>query len=199
MFCTECGEALDSDAKFCNKCGTGTPDVSRGSGGATVIEDRPGTIASHVAAPQTPSPARRALSQKQTPQQLVVAAVVVVAGLWFVAGGKDTVSSWFHHVAAGDAAAEIIKKNLKSPSTFALVSERQVWAGKGADGKDAFIFHVDYDAQNGFGAMIRGSTYVAYEISGDQYEWNPGMAMDSSPESMESLVVEMLRKLNFEK
>jgi len=58
-------------------------------------------------------------------------------------------------------AGEIIKKDLRSPSSFSLVSGKEMWKGKDQEGNPAFIVRVEYDAQNGFGAMIRDCKLVA--------------------------------------
>lgn len=99
-------------------------------------------------------------------------------------------------------ASEIIKKSLRSPSSFSLVSGKEVWSGKNPEGNAAYIVRIEYDAQNGFGAMIRDCKLVAYNVKGDKIEWRTNGAMDAceaKPLFDETQMVEMIRKINFEK
>jgi hypothetical protein len=99
-------------------------------------------------------------------------------------------------------ASEIIKKSLRSPSSFSLVSGKEVWSGKNGEGKPAYIVRIEYDAQNGFGAMIRDCKLVAYTDNGDKISWRTNGAMDAceaKPLFDETQMVEMMRKINFEK
>lgn len=59
-------------------------------------------------------------------------------------------------------ASEIIKKELRSPASFSLVSGKTVWSGTTKQGLPAHVVRIEYDAQNGFGAAIRDCKMVAY-------------------------------------
>jgi hypothetical protein len=54
-----------------------------------------------------------------------------------------------------------IKGDLKSPSSFSLISGQRLWTGENSTGNHAHVVRIEYDAQNGFGALIRGCSYVA--------------------------------------
>ena len=99
-------------------------------------------------------------------------------------------------------AGEIIKKSLLAPSSFSLVSGKEVWSGKNAEGNLAHIVRVEYDAQNGFGAMIRDCKLVAYSDKGSNISWQTNGAMEacgSNPLYGEAQMVEWMRRSNFEK
>jgi hypothetical protein len=66
----------------------------------------------------------------------------------------------------------VIQKSLKSPSSYRPVSHAVLWSGKSADGKNAYIVRTEYDAQNGFGALIRDCSYTSFTIEGEKVEWS---------------------------
>ena len=94
---------------------------------------------------------------------------------------------------------EIIKQSLRSPSSYSLVSGKQVWAGKSAAGDVSYIVRIEYDAQNGFGATIRDCKFVAYSVKGSKVHWNQRSAMATceSPQ-FDQATVEGMRKYNFQ-
>lgn len=97
-------------------------------------------------------------------------------------------------------ASEIIKKNLRSPSSFSLISGKEVWSGKDSKGISAYIVRIEYDAQNGFGAIIRDCQLVAFTINDDKYK--PAYRSTEVCESKslsynESQMIETLRKFNY--
>jgi hypothetical protein len=57
-------------------------------------------------------------------------------------------------------ADETIKLRLKAPATYRRVTAAMVWSNGGPTGNQAFVFRVQYDAQNGFGALLRGCDFV---------------------------------------
>lgn len=98
-------------------------------------------------------------------------------------------------------ASNIIKKDLRSPSSFSLVSGKELWTGKDSNGNSAYIVRVEYDAQNGFGSMIRGCKLVAYYVNGEELKWKLYEGIrDCDPEGVgadTAVWVEVLRKDNF--
>jgi len=97
-------------------------------------------------------------------------------------------------------ASEIIKKSLRSPSSFALVSGKEMWSGKNTEGNPAYIVRIEYDAQNGFGAMIRDCKLVALTMKGDKYEKLTNRSIDAceiKPLYNEAQMLESLRKFNY--
>lgn len=98
-------------------------------------------------------------------------------------------------------ASEIIKKELRSPSSFRLASGKEVWTGKNKESKPAHIVRIEYDAQNGFGAMIRDCKLVAYIDNGDKFSWSKSGAIDECKTQLffnEIQAIERMRKFNFE-
>ena len=93
----------------------------------------------------------------------------------------------------------IIQDGLRSPSSFSLVSGKEMWAGKSAAGNDAYIVRIEYDAQNGFGATIRDCKFVAYSVKGTKLHWNPqsSIATCESP-TFDATTVEAMRKYHFQ-
>ena len=94
----------------------------------------------------------------------------------------------------------IIKKTLKSPSSFSLFSGYEVWTGKDADGNPAHIVRIEYDAQNGFGATLRDCKLVAYNDKDGDFEWRKNTAMDACavpPLFDEAKIIETLKERNF--
>ena len=96
-------------------------------------------------------------------------------------------------------ASEIIKTQLRSPSSFALISGKEVWSGKTSTGQVAHIVRVEYDAQNGFGATLRACKFVAFRIEGDQVKWKAqgSIATCDSSADYEQATVSGMRKYNF--
>ncbi len=125
---------------------------------------------------------------------LVALSVMVFAGAAITA--CDAVSEQVANASA------IIKKRLRSPASFTLVSGRTMWEGTDAEGNPAYIVRVEYDAQNGFGAMIRGCNLVAYTDLGDRISWNTALGVDgcgAPPLFTEEQVVEIMVSTNFQK
>jgi hypothetical protein len=104
---------------------------------------------------------------------------------------------------AVDRASQIIKENLRSPSSFSLISGKQMWSGKNSDGNEAYVVRVEYDSQNGFGSMIRDCKMVGYSVKGDKLSWqgNQAIADCGGGNSLftESQMADMVRENNFGK
>lgn len=97
-------------------------------------------------------------------------------------------------------ASEIIKKNLRSPSSFSLISGKDVWSGNDTNGVSAYIVRIEYDAQNGFGAIIRDCQLVAFTMNDGKYKpaYRSTEACESKSLSYnESQMIEALRKFNY--
>lgn len=95
-------------------------------------------------------------------------------------------------------AIEIIKKNLRSPSSFSLISGKEVWSGKDSKGISAHIVRIEYDAQNGFGAITRECELVAFTINDGKYK--PAYRSTGACEFesyTEPQMIESLRKFNY--
>ena len=72
-----------------------------------------------------------------------------------------------------DQAAEIIKTQLKSPSSFKKVNGQIIWQGSNADGLPAYVVSVAFDSANSFGASLRGCMFVSFSETKDKkITWN---------------------------
>lgn len=85
-------------------------------------------------------------------------------------------------------AQEVIKKYLKSPASFDSQSSDIVWENKD---KGGYLVKVIYDAQNSFGANIRGCQYVGIRYANGNKYW-------STPEECGRLSIEVILAANKE-
>jgi hypothetical protein len=94
-------------------------------------------------------------------------------------------------------ASQLIMKSLRSPSSFHLVSGEEVWTGKDKKSKPAHIVRIEYDAQNGFGAMIRDCKLVAYvDEDGNKFSWNEFFVTNSCENELGQNALETLKEFN---
>jgi hypothetical protein len=75
-------------------------------------------------------------------------------------------------------AIEIIKKNLRDPSSFSYVNGKTVWSGENAAGNPAYVVRVEYDANNAFGGTVRECKFVAFFEKGGSYYWRDRGSID---------------------
>src|SRR5574340_1173000 len=67
-------------------------------------------------------------------------------------------------------AEQLVTEGLKSPSSFSATSTKIVFEGVNKEGNLAYIVRVDYDAQNSFGATLRGCSLAAFYLtSGNKF------------------------------
>ncbi len=109
-----------------------------------------------------------------------------------------------------DQASEVIKRHLKSPSSFNKVEGEVLWSGKTEKGKNTYVVSVMFDAANSFGAMIRGCMYVAYsEAENSNITWkndfgvrdyseNLAFCDKSSPISVKKELAKGIAEINWE-
>lgn len=72
-----------------------------------------------------------------------------------------------------DQAEEIVKTQLKSPSSFKRIHGEVIWQGKNSNDMPAYVVSVLYDSANSFGAILRGCMYVSYsETKEKKVTWN---------------------------
>jgi hypothetical protein len=122
-----------------------------------------------------------------------------LGGLAFAAA----VGYWIFDSSGGSfgnsAAAQIIRESLHSPSSYTEIDSRVLWTGQNAEGLDARIVRVEYEAQNGFGAMIRNCNIVSYYEDGDQIRWNTVFGVQSCDFGFlsEADAVDLFRETNF--
>lgn len=97
-------------------------------------------------------------------------------------------------------ASNILKEKLKSPSSFSLVKGEVMWSGRNSENLPSHVVRLTYDAQNGFGAMLRNCKLVSYSINGDQLEWNTNGVIEDCEIpgiSTRADMVDDVKKLNF--
>ncbi len=97
-------------------------------------------------------------------------------------------------------AEQLVKSSMKSPASFSAVSTKIVFNGVNKDGAPAYIVRVDYDAENSFGAMLRGCNLAAFYLLPDDkfgYKQN-GLddCMGSPGSEDEAFGIEIDRKFN---
>lgn len=72
---------------------------------------------------------------------------------------------------AKQVADQIIKGELKAPGSFRTVRQDVLWSKKMA-GETAYVVRTEYDAQNGFGALLRGCQYTSFITEGEQFRFD---------------------------
>lgn len=100
--------------------------------------------------------------------------------------------------ASTTAAIQVLKKELRSPSTFSLERSHVVWTGKTDDGIPAYVVRLEFDSQNGFGAMVRGCRLVALATNGKvvrSSNKSTDACMSNDPKD-DKLMAETLAKMN---
>lgn len=97
-------------------------------------------------------------------------------------------------------AATVIQDGLRSPSSYSEISSATVWSGKNKGGEESYIVKVTYDAQNGFGAIIRDCQYVAFSFDKEKLvRWYRNKSNDSCSDANvagEEMVLRTLKSLN---
>ena len=108
-----------------------------------------------------------------------------------------------------DQASEIIKTQLKAPSSFKKVYGQVIWQGSNADGLPAYIVSVAFDSANSFGASLRGCMFVSYsETKEKKITWNNNYGVrdfsnmsrlcdESTPMEIKKKMAETLVDINF--
>lgn len=96
-------------------------------------------------------------------------------------------------VANGSA---IVKSKLQAPSSFRLVAGKGLWSGTDSKGRPAHIARIEFDAQNGFGAMIRGCYYASWYEDGSAVRWNEYGLTDCMHMTDEDAVA-LMKQANF--
>ena len=167
MFCTKCGVNLTSDAKFCAGCGTkvvgGSSESMPAAMEASRVPTAQGTLVGAFANH------RQSLTGRQIAGALFGVIGLGAIGATFLSAHKELIAG----DPTKDAAVQFVQKGLRSPDSFSLVSYREFWSGNAADGKNAHVSRVVFNAQNGFGATIRGCQLLAFKLQGDQMTWDP--------------------------
>ena len=95
--------------------------------------------------------------------------LLAFAALVFFSGAVSNLLSGLIGERTADA---IIKKGLQSPGSYRAIRQDVLWSKQIAD-ETAYIVRTEYDAQNGFGAMVRSCQYVSFVNKGDTSSWNP--------------------------
>ena len=140
-----------------------------------------------VGAPQTPQ------SSKSTNWASTLGGLVIMAAVGFAILGPDSDFS------TTSRAEQIIKKSLKAPASYREVDSRVLWTGKDQKGNKANIVLVEYDAQNGFGALLRYCNVISYIEEGGDLKWNPtfGVQTCTTGYLSEADTVKLYKETNF--
>lgn len=124
---------------------------------------------------------------------------------------KDNVIKGLFTASPVDQASQIVKTNLKSPASFRQIGGDVLWEGTTKDGNKAYVVSLQFDAQNSFGASLRGCMYVAYAETNDRkITWNqdygvqdytnmPQLCDSSTPLNIKLGMVKTLVDINFGK
>lgn len=101
-----------------------------------------------------------------------------------------------------------MKQSLQSPSSYQFVFGDVLWSGETDSGERGYVVRVAYDAQNGFGALLRGCAFVAYgETAEGKIRWSREdgvysqqdqcFCLESTPASMLVELSKTFADLNF--
>jgi hypothetical protein len=72
-----------------------------------------------------------------------------------------------------DQASEIVKTQLKSPSSFKKINGKIIWQGKNTEGMPSYVVSISFESANSFGASLRGCMFVTYSETADKkVTWN---------------------------
>jgi len=72
-----------------------------------------------------------------------------------------------------DQASEIVKTQLKSPSSFKKINGQIIWQGKNTEGMPSYVVSISFESANSFGASLRGCMFVTYSETADKkVTWN---------------------------
>lgn len=108
-----------------------------------------------------------------------------------------------------DQASEIIKTQLKAPSSFKKVYGQVIWQGANKEGLPSYVVSVAFDSANSFGANLRGCMFVSFSETKDKkITWNnnygvrdfsemPRLCDESTPMEIKKKMAETLVDINF--
>lgn len=93
---------------------------------------------------------------------------------------------------AVSAAKTLIAEYLKAPSTAKYQSTKII-----EQNGQYYLIHVIVDAQNSFGAMIRGNYLVCIELTeGNRFKFNPNFAVQECSNPPDEMIISVVKKLN---
>ena len=82
-------------------------------------------------------------------------------------------------------AATIIKRSLQAPGSFQYINGKTLWRGNMNSPKPQYVVLIGYDAQNGFGANLRGCSMVAFtETSDGKLEWSGALGVSEKDRNL---------------
>jgi hypothetical protein len=72
-----------------------------------------------------------------------------------------------------DQASEIVKTQLKSPSSYKKINGKVLWQGNNSEGMPSYVVSIAFESANSFGASLRGCMFVTYSETKDKkVTWN---------------------------
>ncbi len=133
-----------------------------------------------------------------------ILAALIFSAIAIILAGCDSSNKPLKYSTINDA-SEIIKQNIKTPSSFKLISGEEIWSGTNTVGQPVYIVRVEYDAQNTFGAIIRNRNLVAFYATGSNWGWDKKNAIqpceikssDGYVYTDEKAMIRLTKKINF--
>ena len=194
MYCHKCGAPQPETANFCGKCGaqlekTETPNAATPD---------PIPQPSPVQSKPSDGGVLEAFGKAPLWQKIFISVIFIAGGATWLMKGANKVTTTLSESKITSAAQQLVKESLRSPASFNPVSTTVTWKGR-YQNRDAYVVKTEYDAQNGFGAMLRGCHYVAFALEGDQIHWNKLFFLEEcrAPGIPESQLVEAVVIANF--
>ena len=158
----------------------------------TMLEPVPGTPApiSRVPSAGANSPAKQSKNKKRNIAIVSALAAVVLVAI-FASHGSNRATS--ENSTAATAAQQIVRNSLKSPSS-AVFKEITILDRKG----NKYLIKTALDAQNSFGAMIRGEYLVVLTLTGGtKFDYNTDFAaMEVNGNYTEKHLIDLVKGLN---
>ena len=187
MFCTKCGKKMEDADRFCSYCGK---ELKAPPAQSLTVEEKeneePVPAESLFSKYDKPLPKAKPespikpLNWKHPFVWLVAIFVIVVLAGKAIGdrGGESGNSSGPYKASESGArylAKKVIQEFLKAPST-AKFSNVKILDRK----KNKFFVRATVDAQNSYGAVLRETYWVIFNVTQeDKYEWNPRYAVSN--------------------
>jgi len=90
------------------------------------------------------------------------------------------------------SARTLVAEYLKAPSTAQYQSTKII-----DQSGQYYLVYVIVDAQNSFGAMIRGNYLVCIELTeGNRFRFNPNFAVQECSSPPDEMIISMVKRLN---
>ena len=110
-----------------------------------------------------------------------------------------------------DQASEIVKTQLKSPSSYKKINGKVLWQGNNSEGMPSYVVSIAFESANSFGASLRGCMFVTYSETKDKkVTWNRDYGVrdfsemlplceEATPMELKQKMANSLVEINFNK